>query len=483
MAKHQLKKDVVIIGGGPGGYVAAIRLGQLGKSVVLIERDNLGGVCLNWGCIPSKALIHAAKVYEDISNSSEIGITVGKVSIDMKKTQEWKKGIVKKLTGGVAQLCKASGVEIFRGEASFETAKKLIVKGANSGDIEIEFQNAIVATGSLPISIPGFEMDGKNVVDSKDALEWTTPPKRLCVIGGGVIGMEIGMLYQKLGTEVTVIEMMDQLLPGTDREISETLSRICRKRKISVYLSSKALSYEKKKGGLTVSVQTPKEKITVACDVILLSIGRTPNAKGFGLEKIGVQLGPKGNLQVNKKLQTNLSHIYGIGDVIGPPLLAHKASKEGLVAAEIIAGHPEELDVRAMPGAIFTDPEIATVGLSEEEARKSGADILVGKFPFAVSGRAMSTEQTEGFVKTISDKKNNLLLGVQIIGPNASDLISEASLAIEMGATVEDLALTVHPHPTLSESVMESAEAALGRAIHILNRTPTARPERKYELT
>ncbi len=467
--------DAVVIGAGPGGYVAAIRLGQLGKSVALIDKGELGGVCLNWGCIPSKALIHAAKLYEQIQNASELGITVKGLSINLEQTQKWKRESVHKLTGGVAQLAKAVGVKFLHAEAMFETPHRIRLKGTNLEEASIEFQNAIVAPGSRPIEIPGFGIDGKHVVDSRDALDWTKAPRRLLIIGAGAIGMEIGMLYRKLGSEVTVVEMMDQLLPGTDAEIAQTLQRICRKKGITVHLSSKAAEYAKTKTGLAVTVETPKGKQEVPCDVILLSVGRAPNGLGLGLEKIGVNVNPRGVIPVDEHRRTNLPHIYAIGDVTGPPLLAHKASKEGLVAAECIAGAADVYDVRAMPVAVFTDPEIASVGWIESEALKQGKKIFVGKFPFAASGRAVSTGHSDGFVKVIAEEGTKLILGVHIIGPDAADLIGEAALAIEMGATVEDLALTVHPHPTFSETLMEAAEASLGKAIHTLNRPPRER--------
>lgn len=472
------RKDAVVIGGGPGGYVAAIRLGQLGKSVVLVEKENVGGVCLNWGCIPSKALIHAAKLYEEMHNAAEIGITVKGVSIDLKKTQAWKHEIVKKLTTGIAQLSKASGAEIVKGEAQFEHPNRILVRKGGSEHEVIEFDHAVVAVGSKPIEIPGFSIDDKNVVDSKNALDWTTPPKRLVVIGGGVIGLEIGMLFAKFGTELTVVELTNQLLPGVDKEIAQTMERICRHGKIAVHLSAKAVGYWKKKGSLTTEIQTPKGKQEIPCDVILLAVGRRPDGTGLGLEKIGVQVA-QGMIPVNSKCQTNLPHIYAVGDVTGPPLLAHKASKEGIIAAECIAGLNVEFDVRAMPAAMFTDPEIATVGMTEADAKVKGIETFTGKFPFVACGRAMATRHTEGFVKVVAEKGTNLLLGVHIIGPSASDLISEAALAIELGATVEDLALTVHPHPTLSEAMMEAAEGALGRAIHMVNRPASRSKETK----
>lgn len=463
------RKDTVVIGGGPGGYVAAIRLGQLGKSVALIEKESLGGVCLNWGCIPSKALIHVAKLYEEFQTAHEVGIQTKGVSIDLKKTQAWKASIVKKLTQGVRQLSKAVGVEVIKGTARFETPHQVSIQGSNSGNEYIEFENAIIACGSRTIEIPGFKIDGKNVVDSKDALDWTKAPKRMVVIGGGVIGLEMGMLYQKFGTEVTVVELTDQLLPGIDREAAQAISRICKKKKITTFVSSKALGYTQKKGSLIVEVQTPKGKNKIQCNVILLAVGRAPDGTKLGLDKIGVHQ-EKGRIPVNTRLQTNIPNIFAIGDVTGLPLLAHKASKEGIVAAEIIAGFPVQYDVRAMPSAVFTDPEIATVGLTEEEAKQKGMDAFSGKFPFQTSGRALSTRHTDGFVKIVGERGSNLLLGAQIIGASASDLISEIALGIEMGATVEDIALTVHPHPTTSEAIMEAAEASLGKAIHTTNR-------------
>lgn len=477
-----IKKDAVVLGGGPGGYVAAIRLGQLGVSTALVDRGPLGGVCLNWGCIPSKALIHVAKLYEELQGSSEIGISAKSIQIDLAKTQEWKRSIIKKLTDNVGQLAKSNGVEVIRAEAVFDGPNRMRLKGRNGGDEMLEFKSAIVATGSKTIEIPGFAIDGKIVVDAKEALDWTKAPKHLLVIGGGVIGLEIGMMYQKFGSQITVVEMMDQLLPGVDTEVAQWLNRICRKKGITVHLSAKAIGYKKAKNGVSVEIQTPKGKETINCDVILLSVGRKPHAAGLGLEKIGVKIHEKGFIPVNQHLQTNLSHIYAIGDVIGPPLLAHKASKEGLIAAENIAGHPEVYDVRAMPGAIFTDPEVATVGLSEEQAKEKGIPYIIGKFPFAALGRAVSTGHPEGFAKIVAEKGTGVVIGGHIIGAGAGDLVSELTLAIEMGATIEDLSLTVHPHPTLSESIMESAEAAVGKAIHIINRSLLSK-ERSHELS
>lgn len=466
-----MKKDVVVIGGGPGGYVAAIRAAQLGKKVALIDKGSLGGVCLNWGCIPSKALIHVAKLYEEAQHSEEVGITFTGAKIDLVKTQKWKVSVVQKLVGGIGQLVKANGGEIIFGTATFTTAKSVDVVLQNGQKASYEFDQAIVACGSKSIEITGFKIDGTDVVDSKEALDWTTAPKRLAVIGGGVIGLEIGMLYQKFGSQVTVVELAPQLLPGTDTDIAKAIEKICTKRKIAVHLNAKAQGYEKTKDGLILKVDTANGPVQVPCDKILLSVGRAPNGAAIGLDKIGVNM-DRGRVIINKHMQTNLPHIYAIGDVAGQPLLAHKASKEGIVAAEHIGGHHAEYDVKAMPGAIFTDPEIASVGLTEEECKKQGIEYFTGVFPFAALGRAVSTRATDGFVKVIGKKSNGLLLGTHIMGPHASDLISEATLGIEMGATIEDLALTVHPHPTTSEAIMEACEDALGLPIHTIKRKP-----------
>jgi dihydrolipoamide dehydrogenase len=467
-----MKKDLVVIGGGPGGYVAAIRAAQLGKKVALVDKGSLGGVCLNWGCIPSKALIHVAHLYEEMQHGEEVGITVGNVQIDLAKTQKWKTSVVSKLVGGISQLVKANGGEIIFGNATFTSKNSVDVVLQNGEKTKIDFDQAIVACGSKSIEIPGFKIDGVDVVDAKEALDWTVAPKRIAVIGGGVIGMEIGMLYQKFGSQITVVEMANQLLPGTDPDIAKALEKICTKRKMTVHLEAKAQGYVKKGNELVLKIETQKGPVEIPCDKILLSVGRAPNGAMIGLDKIGVNM-DRGRVLINKHMQTNLPHIYAIGDVAGQPLLAHKASKEGLVAAEHIGGHHDaEYDVRAMPGAIFTDPEIASVGLTEEECKKQNIEYFTGTFPFAALGRAVSTRASDGFVKVIGKKSNGLVLGVHIMGADASNLIAEATLAIEMGASVEDIALTVHAHPTMAESLMEACEDALGLPIHTIKRKP-----------
>jgi dihydrolipoamide dehydrogenase len=440
----------------------------------LVDKGTIGGVCLNWGCIPSKALIHAGKLYEEMQHASEMGITVENVQLDLTQTQKWKQSVIDKLTGGIEQIVKANGGEILLGKAVFDGPKSIVVTGDDGAQTKVNFEQAVIACGSSPIQIPGFEIDEKNVVTSQTALSWKKAPKRLAVIGGGVIGMEIGMMYQKFGSEVTVVELADQLLPGTDSDIAKTLLRICKKRNIQIHLKTKALGYQKTDQGLSLEIETSKGKESIACDTILLSVGRAPNAKGLGLDQAGVKT-ERGRVLVNQTMQTNIPYIYAIGDVAGGALLAHKASKEGLVAAEHIAGLASAYDVKAMPGAIFTDPEIGAVGMTEAQAKEKGIDVIVGNFPFAASGKALSMGSTDGFVKLVGRKSDHVLLGAHIIGPHASDLISEATLAIEMGATIDDLALTVHAHPTTAETLMEASEVALGHPIHVVQKKSSKR--------
>lgn len=460
--------QVVVIGGGPGGYPAAIRAAQLGKQVALIERDRLGGECLNYGCIPSKALIHTANLVHMIEEASVRGVETGPVRVNMPQVQKWKASVVHRLTTGVAALCKGNGVEVLSGSATFTGPNSVRVEGTSSD--EVTFENAIVATGGHPTDLPAFRFDGRKVISTKEALELTEVPKNLAVIGGGISGLEIGTFYAKLGSVVVVVEMMDQLLPGTDPEAVRVVERRLRKLGVEVHAKSQARGWREDRGQRVIDIVSPEGLIGRRADVILVAVGRVPNTDGLGLDRAGVTLGPKGTIAVDASLRTSNPHVFAVGDVVGPPYLAHKATKEGLIAAEVIAGHPLEVDYRAMPAAIFTDPEIATVGMQESDAAGKGRRVRIGKVPFAAIGRALTTGEYDGFVKLIADADSRILLGGTIVGPDASDLISELALAIEMGATVADIALTVHPHPTLPEGIMESAEAALGQAIHVLNR-------------
>jgi dihydrolipoyl dehydrogenase len=464
--------DAVVIGSGPGGYVAAIRLGQLRKKVVLIERDRIGGVCLNVGCIPSKALITASKLVKSAKNADKMGISA-QISVNLSKLQEWKQGVVNRLTSGVSTLCKANKVEIIMGSAKFLSQNELRVEKADGKTVRLGFKDAIIATGSSASDLPNVKFDGKRIISSTEALELRQIPRRMLLIGGGVIGLEIGMAYANLfGTELTIIEIMDQLLPGTDIELVNYVTRNLEKLSATIYLKAKVKSTSATEAGtVRVSFATAEGKdLAAEADCVLLGIGRRANTSNLGLDAIGVQLNERGFIVVDKQMRTSVPNIYAIGDVVGGPLLAHKASKEGIVAAEVISGQKSSADFAAMPSAIFTDPEIAIVGLSPSEARSQGFEISIGKFPFLASGRALTSGETDGFVKVVADKNSGLVLGIEIVGHESSDLISEGALAIEMGATVEDIGLTVHPHPTLPESLMEAAENVLGKAIHIQNR-------------
>jgi len=465
MTTHET--DALVLGAGPGGYVAAIRLGQLGVRTLIVEKEAFGGVCLNVGCIPSKALITAAKLVERMRGAEAMGIRASDVTVDLAKLQAWKGGVVRRLTGGVEYLLKENKVKTLRGEARFVAPNRVEVKTPDGIDV-VEAKQVIIATGSRPVEIPGFAFDGRSILSSTGALALERVPRRLLVIGGGYIGLELGIMYSKLGSELTVVEMMDQLLPGMDPEMVKVVHRGLKKKKVTVHLESKALEWKKAKDGLEVKVQTGKGTLTIETDVILVTVGRRPNTENLGLETIGVAKdGPF--VRVDAEMRTSVPGVFAIGDIVGNPMLAHKASKEGEVAAEVIAGKAAAFDARAIPAVVFTDPEIAVVGLMEAQAREKGRDVQVGKFPFTAIGRALTTGETEGFVKTIVDAKSKDLLGVGIVGPEASELVAEAALALEMGASVEDLALTIHAHPTLAEAMMESAKAALGEAIHAVN--------------
>jgi dihydrolipoamide dehydrogenase len=467
--------DAVVIGAGPGGYPAAIRLGQLKVKTAIIEREYIGGVCLNVGCIPSKAVIHAAKMFDKLGHSEDIGISIpGKPVLDMARLQAWKGGVVGKLTGGVRTLLKANKVEIFEGNATLgkpgPDGHRITVKSA-SGEQTIIARSVVIATGSRPIEIPGFKIDQGRIIDSTGALALGAVPPRLIVIGGGYIGLELGMCYAKFGSKVTVVEALPRLLGTMDKDCVGVVERKLKKMGVEVMVNTKAKAWEDKGDRAVLSVELKDGKAAaIDADKILLSVGRRPNSEDLGLEQAGVAVA-KGFIVADDHLRTNVPGIYAIGDVIGGMMLAHKATKEGEVVAEIIAGHKAAFDVRAIPAVVFTDPEIASTGLTEDEAKAKGhAELKVGKFPFAALGRALSVNDTEGFVKVVADGKTGELLGVHIVGNGASDLISEASLGIEMGAVVDDLRLTIHPHPTLSEGVMEAAAAALGEAVHIVNR-------------
>jgi dihydrolipoamide dehydrogenase len=463
--------DAIVLGGGPGGYVCAIRLAQLGQKVACVEEEEYGGVCLNWGCIPSKALISNAHFYTKAQHIGAHGLRVGPIEVDSETMQDWKQGIVNKLTGGVRQLLKANGAEIVEGRGRLVDAHTVEVSAKGGAPIRLTAKKAIVvATGSATIQIPDFNFDGERVIGAREAVSLRRIPRRLVVIGGGVIGLELGMVYQSFGSQLTVVELTPSLLPGTDPDCVKVVERSLQKRGGTVHKNARAERVERTADGVRVHVKTEAGPVSVEADVLLVAVGMKPRSRGIGLEELGVTIDERGFVPTDDRCCTNVDGIYAIGDVSGPPMLAHKASKEGEVCAEVIAGKPAAKDWLTVPNIIFTDPEVASVGLSDNQAREQGIDVKVGRFPFAALGRAMSIGETDGLVKVVTDKGTGRVVGIHICGPSASDLISEAALALEMVATAEDLAMTIHPHPTLGEALMEASAASLGHAIHIVNR-------------
>ncbi|MHA2501980.1 MAG: dihydrolipoyl dehydrogenase [Candidatus Kariarchaeaceae archaeon] len=463
--------DVVVIGAGPGGYPAAIRAAQLGKSVIIVEKGYIGGECLNWGCIPSKALISASKFYHKINHKAEeMGIHVTSTSIDIGKMQEWKESVQDRLIGGIKQLLKANKVETIMGTAKFVSKGQIEINLLDGDTLAVSYTDVIIATGAKFISLPGFEIDEHKILSAKGALALREIPKDLVCIGGGIIGLELGMVWAKLGSKVTIVELLPNILNTVEKRMVNILKKKLKSLGVDILTESKATSLDKSGKRMKLEVETKDGVEVLKADKILLSIGKRAITEDLGLEILGVKADQRGFIEINSKMQTNISNVYAIGDCTGEPFLAHRATKQGTMAAEVIAGLSVDGDWRAMPGAIFTDPEIAFVGLSEDEAKAEGYEVHVGQASFGASGRAMSQLEDEGFVRMIADGSNGVVLGVEIVGPNASDLISEAALALEMGATVEDIGFTIHPHPTLPEMLMEAAEAIEGKAIHVPNR-------------
>ncbi len=459
--------DVTIIGGGPGGYVCAIRAGQLGLKTAIVESDRLGGECLNYGCIPSKSLITVSKLLDRVKDAERFGLKFSGVELDYVQMQKWKSEVIGRLVSGVEALLKGNHVTIIKGDAEI-LSKNLVAVTTTSGREEITTKNIVMATGTQAVPLPGIEFDGTLVISSKEALELTQAPKRLLVVGGGAIGLEFACMYQKLGSQITLVELMGQLLPGSDPDLVRLVHRKLEARGAKVYVSSKIASLTKNGAIAIAEVETPAGRLTLEADKVLLSVGRRTRTERLNLGGLGVQSDAKGFINTDQHMMTNVPGIYAIGDIAGPPLLAHKASKQGVVAAECIAGLPSAADWKVIPDTVFSDPELASAGMTEARAIAAGFQVKSTRFQLASLGRAQSTGETEGFVKIVSRLEDGLVLGVQIVGADASNLISEAALAIEMGATVEDIALTIHPHPTLPEAIMEAAESASGHPIHQL---------------
>ncbi|MEW9108859.1 dihydrolipoyl dehydrogenase [Cytobacillus gottheilii] len=461
-----IETDTIVIGAGPGGYVAAIRAAQLGQKVTIIERGNLGGVCLNVGCIPSKALITAGHRYEEAQGSSVMGITTENVKVDFSKVQEWKGSVVKKLTGGVEGLLKGNKVDIVRGEAYFVDANTLRVMDDNSAQT-YTFKNAIIATGSRPIELPTFKYT-KRVLDSTGALALEEIPESIVVIGGGYVGTELGGAYANFGTKVTILEGADDILNGFEKQMSSLVTRNLKKKGAEIITKALAKGVEETETGVTVKYEVSGEEKSVDADYVFVMVGRRPNTDELGLEQVGIKMTDRGVIEIDKQCRTSVSNIYAIGDIVEGPPLAHKASYEGKIAAEAISGHNAEIDYLAIPAVVFSEPELATVGYTEKQAKDEGIDVVAAKFPFAANGRALALDSTDGFLKLVTRKEDGLIIGAQIAGTNASDMIAELGLAIESGMTAEDLAMTIHAHPTLGEITMEAAEVALGMPIHIV---------------
>ena len=460
---------IAIIGGGPGGYAAAFLAADLGMKVTLIDPElNPGGVCLYRGCIPSKALLHVAKLIGESRHAKNWGVDYTDPKIDLPRLRSWKEGIIKKLTGGLGQLSKQRKIEYIQGRAAFENSNTLRVSRTNGGEGSLTFDRIIVATGSRPAIIPTLKLDTPRMMDSTSALDLSEVPGSLLVIGGGYIGLELGTVYAALGSKVTVVEMLPGLLPGADRDLVLPLHKRMEKIFDSILLNTTVAAVKEEPGGIRVTFDGPevKEREKVF-DKVLVSVGRKPNSEIPGLEKTQVKIGQRGFVQVNKQLQTDDPAIYAIGDVVGEPMLAHKASHEGRTAVEAIAGQKVAFEPNAIPAVVFTDPEIAWCGLTETQAQKDNREIKVARFPWGASGRAMTLDRTEGMTKLLLDPQTERVLGVGIVGVGAGELIAEGVLAIEMGALAHDIALTIHPHPTLSETIMESAEVFFGTSTHV----------------
>ena len=482
--------DVLVIGAGPGGYVAAIRAGQLGLDVTLVEKDAYGGTCLNRGCIPSKALLSGTGLAHEAGHAGEMGIEAD-VSVDLDAMVDWKDGVVDQLTGGVEKLCKAAGVNLMEGTAFFagEHEARVVHGGEGEGSESVEFEHAIVATGSRPIEIPGFSFSDEPVISSTGALDLREPPERLVIVGAGYIGMELATVFARLGTEVTVVEMLDDVLPGFESDLARPVKKRAKDLGVEFHFGQAASEWryadaaadggaeaasegrDTEGGGIVVVTEDAEgETYEHPAEKVLVAVGREPVTDTLELDALGLETDEGGFLETDDQARTDVEHVFAVGDVAGEPMLAHKGMMEGEIAAEVVAGENVGLDYQCVPAAVFTDPEIATVGMTEAEAEEAGFEPAVGEFPFRASGRALSVGETDGFVRIVADAEDGFVLGGQVVGPEASELIAEITLAVEMGARLEDVIATVHTHPTLAEAVREAAANARGKAVHTLNR-------------
>ena len=466
-SNRDMHAEVVVLGSGPGGYTAAFRAADLGKQVVLIEKyDSIGGVCLNVGCIPSKALLHTAQIITEAEEMSAHGVTFGTPKIDISKLAAFKNKVIGQLTGGLAGLATKRKVQIVTGVGRFTSPKTIEVSGKD-GTTSISFDDAIIAAGSKVMRIPGLPYDDERLMDSTGALELAEIPKRLLVIGGGIIGLEMATVYDALGSKVSIVELSPDLIPGCDRDLVRPLQKRVKKRYENIWLNAKVTDIKAQKGGLKVSFEGKGAPETDTFDRVLLAVGRSPNGKDIGAENAGVIVDERGFIPVDKQQKTNVVNIYAIGDIVGQPMLAHKATHEGKTAAEVISGMKSFFDAKTIPSVAYTDPEIAWMGITEEQAKADGIDYTKGVFPWAASGRSLSIGRNEGLTKVLFEKESHRIIGAGIVGTNAGELIAEAVLALEMGADVEDIALTVHPHPTLSETFNFAAEVAEGTCTDI----------------
>jgi len=466
---NEIKTQVLVIGSGPAGYSAAFRSADLGFDVVLVEKFNeLGGVCLNVGCIPSKALLHVAKVLEEAEHIAAHGVSFGAPQIDIKKIAAYKDGIVSKLSGGISAMAKMRKVKVVNGYANFASKNSVVVKGANDEETTISFDNAIIAAGSRPIELPFIPHEDPRIWDSTDALNLDTPPAKLLVMGGGIIGLEMGTVYEKLGSSVDVVEMLDQLVPAADADLMKAYAKANKKR-FNIMLKTKVAKVEAKDDGIHVSLESATGTQVVVYDAVLVAIGRSPNGKLLSAQNAGIEVNQWGFIEVDNQMRTNVPNIYAVGDIVGQPMLAHKGVHEAHVAAEVIAGKKHYFEPKVIPSIAYTFPEIAWVGLTEKEAKEQGINYEVSTFPWSASGRALAADVSDGFTKLIFDKDNHILIGGALLGDNAGELLGEITLALEMDCDAEDIALTIHAHPTLHESVGMAAEIYEGSITDLPN--------------